>query len=405
MGLDARRIRFRARYWALRARSRIRATSWTTLSTIPSRTTRTDLLPPQLRADDDEGRAQETVGATFQPLRSVVNEYAFVLKGRSYIEPKTGWVIASPCHLVRDSFPYSDWSDFAGNLLSKPSVVRTALLAARSRSHYPSVISLRTAWDDNYFHFFNDVLGRLRMLNELDIPSDVPVVVSGVLANRPYFSGLAAAGVFGGRPVICQPSDVVISADEIFILKRRAGDPRDYEYFLDRLPTAPAREGRGRRLFLTRSAVRGRTMINAEEVEELCLRYEYEPVDTDGMTLAEQVKLFGSASHVVGVHSAGLVNIMFARGRTLSVVEILPPGPLPIGWNAIDEPKTDFEFLCDAFGFTYHSVSGRAVETYYDRSLNFVIDTRDLERALQASLADGAADGPAQAPTSGRHHV
>ena len=250
-GLDSRRLRHKAVYWLLLVRSRVRTAMWAALSSFPTSTARMDLIPSLGNVKSTDPNLRTRV-ENFGPLPSAEIQYAFLLKGRCFIEPKYGWVIASPGHLVRNSFAYSDWSEFAGNLLSKPSVLRTAWLAARSRRHYASVISLRTPWDNNYFHFFNEVLGPLRMLDQLDIRPDVPVLISGDLWSRPYFQEALAAGVFGGRAVICQRSDVMISADEVFLLKRRGGDPGDYDYFLDRLPAAPAREGRGRRLFLAR---------------------------------------------------------------------------------------------------------------------------------------------------------
>ncbi len=51
----------------------------------------------------------------------------------------------------------------------------------------------------------------------------------------------------------------------------------------------------------------------------------YECVDASTLTVESQVRLFGQASHLAGVHGAGLTNLLWMkRGR--KVVEVLDPG-------------------------------------------------------------------------------
>ncbi len=68
-----------------------------------------------------------------------------------------------------------------------------------------------------------------------------------------------------------------------------------------------------------------RAPINEHEVAELAQDHGYECVDASTLTVESQVRLFGQASHLAGVHGAGLTNLLWMkRGR--KVVEVLDPG-------------------------------------------------------------------------------
>ena len=67
----------------------------------------------------------------------------------------------------------------------------------------------------------------------------------------------------------------------------------------------------GRRIYVTRRDARARRLLNEDEVVTLLEGHGFEAVTLTGMKLAEQIKLFASASHVVGAHGAGLGNVIF----------------------------------------------------------------------------------------------
>ena len=79
-----------------------------------------------------------------------------------------------------------------------------------------------------------------------------------------------------------------------------------------------------RRLMISRNDADGRRILNWEEVQPVLTRHGYETVVLSAMSFDEQRRLFSGASHVVGVHGAGLTNILFAPAHA-KVLEILPP--------------------------------------------------------------------------------
>jgi capsular polysaccharide biosynthesis protein len=68
-----------------------------------------------------------------------------------------------------------------------------------------------------------------------------------------------------------------------------------------------------RRIYVSRADAWLRRLTNEAEITELAERAGFTPVTLTGMPVAEQVRLFAEASHIVAPHGAGLANIGFCR--------------------------------------------------------------------------------------------
>jgi hypothetical protein len=369
--VSADEVRHRLLYVAILIRNRARRAAWGLLALLPTDGSRA-LRTTDLAESVDDLANLEPVS---QP--GARETYAMRLAGDIVIEPRYGWIIAGHTHLVERSMPYHVWTSAVPNLLSKPSLV--AAFPRRTRE-VEALASLRIAWEDNYYHFYNDVLGRLRLVDSV-VPPDVPIVLSEAMAREPYVKACIDYGVFGSRDVITQRAGVYLRCPEVYLVDKRGGDRRDWDYFLDRIDHRGPGSG-SRRVLLVRSPERGRTLVNGEEVREVCQARGFEVVDTDGWTLAQQIELFRNTSQVIGVHGAGLTNIAFRRGGTLRLLELIPPGPFPLSFNALHNDETDYESLCRYFGFAYSSLIGSINGRIYKRTQNFSVNVDALVAAL-----------------------
>ncbi len=79
---------------------------------------------------------------------------------------------------------------------------------------------------------------------------------------------------------------------------------------------------RNRRLLVAR---RGSTrkIHNIKQVEAFLSKYNFETVYLEGMKVTDQIMLFQSAEFVIGVHGAGLANLLFCEPGT-KVIEFMP---------------------------------------------------------------------------------
>lgn len=77
------------------------------------------------------------------------------------------------------------------------------------------------------------------------------------------------------------------------------------------------------RIFVSRKHARRRRLLNEEEISAALLVNGFSLVHTENVPFLEQVELFRRAKVVVGLHGAGLSNLVFASPGT-KVVEIVP---------------------------------------------------------------------------------
>jgi hypothetical protein len=96
------------------------------------------------------------------------------------------------------------------------------------------------------------------------------------------------------------------------------------DFLRERLMRSPNQTRGRRRIFISRADARGRNIVNREQVEALMMGLGFEIVTLAGLSAQRQIEIFSAASHVVGVHGAGLTNVVFCPTGT-TVLEILPP--------------------------------------------------------------------------------
>lgn len=86
-------------------------------------------------------------------------------------------------------------------------------------------------------------------------------------------------------------------------------------------------------LFVTRSSRYGRTLANEEAIRNLVERYGFTTVNPEGMSFAEQVRLFAGAQVVIGQMGAAMTNTLFCRPTT-TLIYLAPSGWIePFYWD------------------------------------------------------------------------
>jgi|GEM_PF-6968173 len=180
---------------------------------------------------------------------------------------------------------------------------------------FDAVISLRSIFETNYFHYLNDVLPKLRLIERLGLPETIPVVVSERLAACRFFADTVRLGFFAGRPVIVQGASEAIAAKKIYVPSDFDCDRVAFDWLCDRLGATPHAE-RGDAIYVHRgaSSPNRRGYRNEAEVFALMARHGVRVVDPAEHSLAEQIALFANAGLVIGPHGAGLANLLFRRG-------------------------------------------------------------------------------------------
>lgn len=140
---------------------------------------------------------------------------------------------------------------------------------------------------------------------------------------------------------------------------------------------AGARPHPHRRLYVSRGEAGVRRLLNEEDILAMLESAGYEVVHPERLSVGEQASLFAEASHVVGVHGAGLTNMVFMAPGT-RVFEIVAPYRRP----------AFYEHLARLLGVGHRHLEAEVVEVKrrppFDdpRFGNIRVETRALRQAL-----------------------
>ena len=118
---------------------------------------------------------------------------------------------------------------------------------------------------------------------------------------------------------------------------------------------------------------------NQPQVETVLRDFDFEFVEADKLDFAEQVNIFSEASVIIGLHGAGLSNMMYAKPGAL-VIEIS---------DLINFPNPFYYALASELGHSYANLECRAVpdETRAPNYRDLKVDTENMRRQLDAYLA------------------
>lgn len=249
------------------------------------------------------------------------DEYLLFYKKPCIIEPRYGWALSTNRKLIYASLGFSRVS-----YLGKPEFKSKFINDANLEEH-EELISLRDTGEENYYHFYNDVLAKLFFLQDtLNLSTDIPILISKSLYDKKYFQYFLSHPYLSQRKWVIQDKQYIRSKRTYFC-KPLTHTPHYYSRILDliRSEDNTLSSSTELRLFITRNPKRLRFIENNSEVEILCKEFGFESIDFDELSLPQQIRLMGQARYVVAIHGAGLTNMLFRGEKQLGLLEIFPP--------------------------------------------------------------------------------
>lgn len=247
-------------------------------------------------------------------------EYIATPSVQLFIEPSVGWGITSSRQLYKPSLGFS----------SAPYVKRPSLNGFLNRHNketsFERAISFRDTGEENYFHFFNDVLAKFFFLknNEL-LTKELPLIISEKLFNKSYFQFFYTKTYLKEYYWYVQKSDEYICIDQAVFCKPLTHSKYIFDEIKELLPWQESSSQETKRVFLTRNKGSLRYLENQDELTDLLKKYSFLTIDASTLSFEQQVKLFSQTEHLIAVHGAGLSNMMFRKPGEMKVLEIFSP--------------------------------------------------------------------------------
>ena len=321
-----------------------------------------------VRKDHLDARLQHQIGLYENWTQ---DEYLLVYDQECVIEPKYGWAMSADRQLIYPSLGFSRVS-----YLPKPDTQIRKVQFKKLPAH-EVLVSLRDTGEENYYHFYNDVLAKLFFLEEkLNLPYETPLLIAEVLYKKSYFQYFLQHPYLRNRTWVIQKEGEYIRSRKTYFCKPLTHTATYYERIRQLVqPQDLAPAGGERRVFITRSPMRLRFIENNDEIEAICITEGFEVVDFDTMTLGQQARLLSEARYVIGIHGAGLVNMMFRGHQPMGLLEILPPG---------EYYPFHYMLMAAQHGFQYDSLIGDLSENKY--SGGFYVKPQEFRQRMHSLL-------------------
>lgn len=235
---------------------------------------------------------------------------------------------------------------------------------------------------ENYYHaLFHDLVPVVDYLERLH-PKGIPltlVLPPSRLATLADGCKIVAQAYPGVR-CIELPDDAKVRAEEALWLSFDAGNAE--WTFADAAPVHRLADlfrahynlqpGPGRRLFFSRGGSKIRRLLNEEVLWEFAKAHGFERFEARADNHAEQVRNFSDADIVIGVHGAGLGNLLFCKPGA-KIIEIFPE----------NFTKSTYLWLSKRIGLDYDFIVGGPGN--YDQA--FSLDENAFRQKLEAVLA------------------
>lgn len=205
----------------------------------------------------------------------------------------------------------------------------------------------------NHYHWLNDVLPRVRLLESVRSVTELYAVPEGI--NALQLETLSLLGIprekllfLGrGRRLRCQHLHLPSLPGS-----EGCSPPWAREFVRAALSPAAAKvAGRGTHVFIRRGPAAQRPVLNEDALATRLRARGFAPVSLEQLSLTEQIACFRDARVVVGAHGAGLANLLFSEH--VALLELFSAQYL--------RPDCYFT-LCRQAGFPYECLISPRVE-------------------------------------------
>lgn len=179
-----------------------------------------------------------------------------------------------------------------------------------------AVIASRGA--ECYYHWVFDVLPRLGLIEDQ--------TREGLLVENAFGFQQNSLELLGCKDVISCGQGYHFQCEDLLVpsLPGISGIPTPESCQWLRSRFANEEKSSGRRIYISREDSSKRRVVNEKELLSMLLPLGFEKHVLSGMTFADQVRLFQSASIVIAPHGASLTNVVFCQPGTV-VIELSNP--------------------------------------------------------------------------------
>lgn len=254
-----------------------------------------------------------------------------------------------------------------------PSLIRSTLhraLGAPVR-HFDALLHFDGFLGQNLWHFFADALHGLLLVDKSGlVPVDMPILIHQRIWNSPLAQLVLNRPPIQNRRWVVQDDRSWIRTSCLYKATATQAYFRQSYALLEPLVEKQPH----RNIFLDRRSRYGRRVSNKPRLERILEKYGFETIFAEDLPYVGQIKLLAEVKNIIGIHGAGLTNLLFADIPSVRCLEILPEGYV----------NPHYYWMLQMTGAQrYDAIVGSRL----DSGTNFTIDPAAFERQVELLLA------------------
>jgi len=225
-------------------------------------------------------------------------------------------------------------------------------------------------WSYEYFHWLTDALPRLIVAEKFMDNHEILLPIK--FRKSPYIDALKLLNF----EVRFFNEKYRLTVKELLIPSHTAPTGNYNKDVINKLRerfnSSMSKNPPSKKIFVSRGKARFRKITNETEVVKLVMNFGYEIHYFEDYSFQEQVALMQQTSHLVGLHGAGLTNMLFMP-ESGKVLELR---------NADDDHNNCFYTLASDLGHDYYYLlnKGDSQDTHF---VNITVCTDELAKVLQ----------------------
>jgi capsular polysaccharide biosynthesis protein len=250
---------------------------------------------------------------------------------------------------------------------------RRALRVGPPSTHLPSAAWFLEVWYGNYFHWMTFHLPKLLLLDELGWNGPIIGPSTSVSAQR-GFIGQTLHQLRTPRLTCIPAGSELFEVEKLAVVNLDQFPDRLLNQLRSRL-ARPAKGPRLRRFYISRKSSAWRCLVNEAEILPLLLDHGFEVLEPERLSFTAQAEAMAQARVVLGLHGAGLTNMVLCEPGT-TIAEISDP---------VQFPNPFYYALASVLGHRYWLIRGESIDDGRASYLrDFRLDPQMLEELLAA---------------------
>lgn len=232
---------------------------------------------------------------------------------------------------------------------------------------YDKAILLDGSMGANYAHFLSDVLPKLFLLEDYTT-LDCPILVGPTVFDKSMVQFVMNHTELKklNWVKLTKPAKV----KELFIARPMPWDDEHWSRVKALFIKEDQPQSERKALFINRTGTR--TILNFDEIKKVLDKHGVEVLAPEKLDMRGQALEYNKATHVIGIHGAGMTNIFACNYKTTKVFELCSNNRI----------GTQFYWLATCLGMPWDMMLGSEA----DANQSFTLDVKEFEERLAEFL-------------------